>query len=86
LIVLLEPYVSLYMAPKNADTDYTSSHGSAWGYDRRVPILFWWQGVAGFQQSAAVETVDIAPTLAKMIGLEIPSHEIDGRALPLVLQ
>lgn len=86
LIVLLKPYVSLYWAPKNADTDYTSSHGSAWGYDRRVPILFWWRGVQGFQQSTAVETVDIAPTLAKLIGLDIPPQEIDGRALPLVLQ
>jgi predicted AlkP superfamily pyrophosphatase or phosphodiesterase len=85
LIVLLKPYVSLYAAVKNIDTDYTSSHGSAWGYDRRVPILFWWQGVEGFEQPAAVETVDIAPTLARFIGLEIPSHEIDGRTLPLVL-
>lgn len=84
LIVLLKPYVSLYQAPKSADRDYTSSHGSAWGYDRRVPMLFWWPGVAGFEQPAAVETVDIAPTLAKLIGLEIPSQEIDGRALPLV--
>ena len=32
------------------------------------------------------ETVDIAPTLAELIELDIPSHEIDGRALPLVLQ
>lgn len=86
LIVLLKPYVSLYAAVKNIDTDYTSSHGSAWGYDRRVPILFWWQGIEGFQQPAAVETVDIAPTLAGFIGLEMPSYEIDGRALPLVLQ
>lgn len=85
LIVLLKPYVSLYAAVKNIDTDYTSSHGSAWGYDRRVPILFWWRGVEGFEQPAAVETVDIAPTLARFIGLDIPSHEIDGRALPLVL-
>jgi predicted AlkP superfamily pyrophosphatase or phosphodiesterase len=86
LIVLLKPYVSLYAVVKNIDTDYTSSHGSAWGYDRRVPILFWWQGIAGFQQPAAVETVDIAPTLAGFIGLEMPSYEIDGRALPLLLQ
>jgi predicted AlkP superfamily pyrophosphatase or phosphodiesterase len=86
LIVLLKPYVSLYASVKNADTDYTSSHGSVWGYDRRVPILFWWRGVQGFEQPTAVETVDIAPTLGKLIGLEIPPYEIDGRALPLVQQ
>jgi len=86
LVVLLKPYISLYATPKNADTDYTTSHGSAWDYDRSVPILFWWQGVEGFQQPAAVETVDIAPTLAALIGLDIPAVEIDGRTLPLVPQ
>lgn len=86
LIVLLKPYVSLYPEPKRVDSDYTSSHGSAWDYDRRVPILFWWRGIAGFEQPAAVETVDIAPTLAALIGLDIPVSEIDGRALPLVVR
>lgn len=86
LVVLLKPYVSLYSTPKNADTDYTASHGSVWGYDRRVPVVFWWEGVAGFQQPTAVETADIAPTLASIIGLAIPAVEIDGRALPLVLR
>jgi predicted AlkP superfamily pyrophosphatase or phosphodiesterase len=84
LIVLLKPYVSLYPAPKNPDTDYSSSHGSPWSYDRRVPIVFWWPGVQGFEQPTAVETVDIAPTLAKLIGLEVPAGEFDGRALPIV--
>ncbi|MFC4310965.1 alkaline phosphatase family protein [Steroidobacter flavus] len=85
LIVLLKPYISLYPAPKNVDSDYTASHGSAWGYDRRVPIVFWWKGVTGFEQPVAVETVDLAPTLAKIIGLDVPAGEFDGRALPIVL-
>lgn len=84
LIVLLKPYVSLYYTPKNPETDYSSSHGSPWGYDRRVPIVFWWEGVNGFQQPTAVETVDIAPTLARLIGLDVPATEFDGRALPIV--
>jgi predicted AlkP superfamily pyrophosphatase or phosphodiesterase len=84
LIVLLRPYISLYWPPKNPDTEYTSSHGSAWGYDRRVPIVFWWKGVNGFDQPTAVETVDIAPTLAKFIDLDVPAGEFDGRALPVV--
>ena len=85
LVVLLKPYISLYQTPKNIDSDYTSSHGSPWGYDRRVPIVFWWKGIAGFEQPVAVETVDLAPTLAKIIGLEVPATEFDGRALPIVL-
>jgi hypothetical protein len=84
LIVLLKPYISLYPAPRNKETEYTSSHGSPWSYDRRVPILFWWNGVHGFEQPMAIETVDIAPTLARLIGLEVPASEFDGRALPIV--
>jgi alkaline phosphatase len=84
LIVLLKPYVSLYTTVKNPDTDYTSSHGSVWDYDRRVPIVFWWKGVNGFDQPTPIETVDIAPTLAKFIGLEVPASEFDGRVLPIV--
>jgi alkaline phosphatase len=84
LIVLLKPYISLYQTPKNIDSDYTSSHGSPWGYDRRVPIVFWWKGIVGFEQPVAVETVDLAPTLAKIIGLDVPATEFDGRALPIV--
>lgn len=84
LIVLLKPFISLYHTPENIDSDYTSSHGSPWAYDRRVPIVFWWKGIAGFEQPMPVETVDVAPTLAKLIGLEVPATQFDGRALPVV--
>ena len=83
LVVLLKPYVTMYERAA-APEAYVASHGSPWSYDRRVPILFWWQGVTGFEQPAAVETVDIAPTLASLIGLDIPSNEIDGRALTIL--
>lgn len=72
LIVLLKPYVTIYLEPKSREDDYVASHGSPWGYDRRVPIVFWWKGISGFEQPAAVETVDIAPTLAALIGLRYP--------------
>lgn len=84
LIVLLKPYISLYPLPRDLDSHYTASHGSPWGYDRRVPMVFWWQGIVGFEQPVAVETVDLAPTLASIIGLDVPPGEFDGRALPLV--
>jgi len=84
LIVLLKPYISLYPLPKDPDSHYTASHGSPWGYDRRVPLVFWWNGIVGFEQPLAVETVDLAPTLAQLIGLEVPAGEFDGRALPVV--
>ena len=62
---------------------YTATHGSAWDYDRRVPILFWRKGLAGFEQPAPVDTVDIAPTLAALIGLAVPEGAFDGRCLDI---
>lgn len=80
-IVLLKPYVT--PIPEGG-VGYVATHGSPWNYDRRVPILFWWKGVRGFEQPNAVETADILPTLASFIGLEIPAGEIDGRCLDLL--
>ena len=62
---------------------YTATHGSAWDYDRRVPLLFWRRGMPGFEQPAPVETVDIAPTLAALLGLALPDGTFDGRCLDL---
>ncbi|HET9630176.1 MAG TPA: alkaline phosphatase family protein [Novosphingobium sp.] len=60
-----------------------ATHGSPWDYDRRVPLLFWRKGLAGFEQPAPVETVDIAPTLAALLGLKLPAGTFDGRCLDL---
>jgi predicted AlkP superfamily pyrophosphatase or phosphodiesterase len=62
---------------------YTATHGSPWDYDRRVPMLFWRRGLAGFEQPAPVETVDIAPTLAAVLGLAVPAGQFDGRCLDI---
>jgi predicted AlkP superfamily pyrophosphatase or phosphodiesterase len=62
---------------------YTATHGSPWDYDRRVPILFWRKGLAGFEQPMPVETVDIAPTLAAVLGLAVPQGTFDGRCLDI---
>lgn len=80
-LVLLKPYVTPI---PNSGLGYVATHGSPWGYDRRVPILFWWKGVAPFEQSNGVETADIMPTLASLIGLKVPQAEIDGRCLDLM--
>ena len=60
-----------------------ATHGSFWDYDRRVPILFWRKGMTGFEQPLAIETVDIAPTLAAQIGLKLALGDVDGRCLDL---
>ena len=63
---------------------YVATHGSVWDYDRRVPILFWRKGLAGFEQPNAVMTVDILPTLASVIGVPVDANKIDGRCLDLL--
>lgn len=77
-IIMLKPRVT---SLTRESQPYTTMHGSPWDYDRRVPVIFWRKGMAGFEQPLAVETVDIVPTLAAMIGLKIPEGEIDGRCL-----
>jgi predicted AlkP superfamily pyrophosphatase or phosphodiesterase len=61
--------------PSGSST-YIAGHGSPWDYDRQVPILFWWPGAPGQTSPAPAETVDIAPTLASIIGISHPG--IDG--------
>lgn len=60
-----------------------ASHGSPWDYDRRVPIIFWRTGSQqGQERFWPIRTVDIAPTLAAVAGVE-PEGEIDGRCFEL---
>lgn len=59
-----------------------AGHGSPWDYDRQVPVLFWWRGAPARTSSSPAETVDIAPTLAAMIGLPHPA--VDGHCLTQV--
>ena len=79
VMAVLKPYTTLGVPVGLGDT--IGGHGSVWNYDRRVPILFWWPGAEGYQQPLPVETVDIAPTLAAVVGLATPA--VDGRCLDL---
>ncbi|WP_082731058.1 MULTISPECIES: alkaline phosphatase family protein [unclassified Sphingomonas] len=67
----------------DASRGYVATHGSIWDYDRRVPILFWRKGMAGFEQPLAISTTDIAPTLAGVLKLPLPANEIDGQCRDL---
>ena len=80
LLVVLKPRITPIPDPTGG---YVATHGSVWDYDRRVPILFWRPGQMPFEQPMGVETVDILPTLAALIGLPVPAAEIDGRCLDL---
>jgi predicted AlkP superfamily pyrophosphatase or phosphodiesterase len=78
LLVVVRPYW-MFEARRAA----TSTHGSPHPYDHHVPILFYgprWMGTGKVEQR--VEVVDIAPTLAKMLGVAAPSAS-EGKQLPL---
>ena len=82
LLVLLKP--NIMSIPERAVMGAVATHGSPWDLDRRVPILFWRKGMRHFEQPLGVETVDILPSLAALIGLPVPKTEIDGRCLDLI--
>ncbi len=60
-----------------------SSHGQPWDYDRGVPIIFWAPEGRGQERFMPVRTIDIAPTLANVIGVGLPG--VDGRCMSLDL-
>ncbi|RST31170.1 alkaline phosphatase family protein [Sphingomonas ginkgonis] len=77
-VVLIKEHV--LPVPAGA-SGYVATHGTPWDYDRRVPILFWRRGSAAAERAEPVETVDIAPTLAAMIGVPFRAPAMDGRCL-----
>jgi arylsulfatase A-like enzyme len=60
---------------------FVATHGSPWDYDRRVPILFWRRAMPGVNRNDSIETVDIMPTLAAMLGVRIDPKSVDGECL-----
>ncbi len=62
-----------------ASNDVTT-HGSPYYYDRTVPIIFLGAGVAAGVSHEEAATVDVAPTLAHLAGIETPG-DLDGRVL-----
>ena len=79
ILIAFKPYTT--MDPVDADGFYIAEHGTPWNYDRRVPIVFWRPGHPGYEQYLPIETVDIAPTLAALIG--VPHPPVDGRCIDL---
>lgn len=61
-----------------------ASHGSPYDYDSHVPIIFGGFGVQPGKYDGFVRTVDIAPTLAAIVGVK-PSEPLDGVVLSQAL-
>lgn len=64
-------------------TGTLSTHGTPWDYDRGVPIIFWSPDMPqGQERFFPVRTIDIAPTLANVIGVAVP-ETVEGRCMDL---
>lgn len=62
-----------------------ATHGSPHDPDANVPVLFWGAGVAPGQHTDIVRVVDMAPTLAAILGVK-PAETLDGHVLTKVVR
>ncbi|MEW6211294.1 MAG: alkaline phosphatase family protein [Acidobacteriota bacterium] len=72
--LILKPFWFVVEGPLAA------THGSPYSYDRHVPLIFFGAGVRAGRYHAECAPADIAPTLAAMLGVEMPSVSA-GRVL-----
>lgn len=66
-----------YKAFHTDRTDGSTTHGSPYDYDTHVPLLLRVPGVPAKVVSERVRTVDLAPTLASLLGIPAP-EALDG--------
>jgi len=76
--LVVQPEATCLIHPR----DHGTTHGTPYAYDREVPVVFWGAGVEGGRVDGPARTVDVAPTLAEALGLELPD-DLDGRPLSL---
>jgi arylsulfatase A-like enzyme len=72
LFVLLEPY---WLSGAHG-----TSHGTPYGYDAHVPVIFMGPGIKAARFDETIAVNDVAPTLAAILEVETPSGS-SGRVL-----
>jgi len=77
------PDVVLHLKPYYIVGSTTATHGSAHTYDTHVPLIFMRSGLESATEDEFTRTVDIAPTLARWLGID-PPDSLDGRVLEAV--
>jgi hypothetical protein len=80
LVVTLRSY-----ATWGSDDYPIAMHGQPNEFDTHVPLVFWGRGFRRGVFRGRVNTVDIAPTLARRLGLT-PTEPLDGRVLTEALE
>ena len=79
--VMVLPKKYYYIGPYLGGTD----HGTAYDDDRHIPIVFMGPGINAAVYSDPCGPEDIAPTLARLLELEL-AHESDSRILSELIQ
>jgi predicted AlkP superfamily pyrophosphatase or phosphodiesterase len=77
-MITLKP--NMVFGPPNG----TARHGQNSDSDAHVPLVFWYPGIRAARYAERVSTVDIAPTLASILGVT-PSEPLSGRVLEQVV-
>jgi predicted AlkP superfamily pyrophosphatase or phosphodiesterase len=80
IIVLFEPYYMLF-----SKLPTRATHSTPYNYDTHVPVIFFGAGIKPGWRSDNIQVNDIAPTLAALMDVEIPSGAF-GRVLTEILQ
>jgi hypothetical protein len=62
-----------------------TTHGSPYNYDTHVPVIFYGKGIQAGRYEMESSPSDIAPTLASILGIEMPSNRV-GHILPVQIQ
>ncbi len=74
---VLLSFDSGYVLNPNPDVDVSqvkgTNHGSGYAYDTHVPLLWFGAGIPKGESVRKVSAVDIAPSLAMMLNLQLPS-------------
>lgn len=74
--LFIQPHHSCLI--RNAGT----THGSPHSYDRNIPLVFYGEAIVPGRTDVEAYSVDIAPTLARLLGMESPAG-LDGKQLRL---
>lgn len=61
-----------------------TTHGTSYGYDQRVPVLLYGAGIQPGSHDDPATPADLAPTVASIVGVTLPSP--DGHVLSVALK
>lgn len=61
--------------------DLREGKGTMFEGGYREPTIMWWKGKipAGTETDQLCSTIDVLPTVAKLIGADLPDHKLDGK-------